>query len=486
MCEFLSDEKLLQIKKSHPKEGCPQSGVVPFHISATEYAQNGTDKKLKFALLKLFSSLTRYKQLSACTSLVELAGKIVAEHSMFTHALARPKNVADEFSAFLDALKTLDGKLSLSEALQAIDKGALKLETAREPNTVAVMTMHASKGLEFPFVVLANLGKRFNKDDLKAECILDGKFGAALKYFDSEDRQKRETTFRTLLKALREKRALEEEMRLLYVALTRGIYQVALFGEVDEGFEAKDAEMAVSFLDWISAAKAANDQLLLDNNKKDSSPFATVGAVNDRPSCQSHAIENIPDINTIKSRINFKLATPKKILKKTATQIALGTNQSNITPKEKGEQPLQQALDFGTAYHAFMEYCDFSLPIQKNIEEFNFKFPQHAVFLEKTNLLKAASKITEKVKDKKYYKEQPFIYRDKDGTLIQGVIDLLILDNNGDVEIIDYKTGRISASQKFQYAVQLDVYAAAAQIILNTKQIKKTVFSLSNAQFLEV
>lgn len=191
------------------------------------------------------------------------------------------------------------------------------------------------------------------------------------------------------------------------------------------------------------------------------------------------------DTTTISNHINFKLSTPPALLKQTATQIAELASKNSNSKKEKGEKPKQEALDYGTAYHAFMEFCDFNGSIDKAIDDFKINFPNQFALLNKNELLKTATAIATKVKGKNHYKEQPFIYKNADGTLIQGIIDLLIIDGDS-VEIVDYKTGKISLAQKEQYSAQLDIYSTATKAILGAKKIKKTVFSLSTTQFLEI
>jgi ATP-dependent helicase/nuclease subunit A len=132
------------------------------------------------------------------------------------------------------------------------------------PNAVRLMSIHQSKGLDFPVVVVADLGKQFNFDDLKARVILDEQFGLcpkvkpphtarvypSLPYWLAQRRQRRET--------------LGEELRLLYVATTRARDLLILTGTathktVTEKWTGGSAEKistaqllaASSFLGWL-------------------------------------------------------------------------------------------------------------------------------------------------------------------------------------------------------------------------------------------
>src|SRR5204863_6850409 len=106
----------------------------------------------------------------------------------------------------------------------------LEPASATTENAVQLMSIHQSKGLEFPVVLVADLGKRFNFDDLKERVILDEEFGLcpkvkpphagpiypSLPYWLAQRRQRRES--------------LGEELRLLYVALTRARDKLILSG----------------------------------------------------------------------------------------------------------------------------------------------------------------------------------------------------------------------------------------------------------------
>ena len=90
-----------------------------------------------------------------------------------------------------------------------------------QDNTVRIMSIHKSKGLEFPVVFLAGLGKRFNKQDAYGQIILDADLGAAADFLDLELRVKAPTLKKQALKRRTELETMGEELRVLYVAMTR-------------------------------------------------------------------------------------------------------------------------------------------------------------------------------------------------------------------------------------------------------------------------
>lgn len=90
-----------------------------------------------------------------------------------------------------------------------------------EGSVVRIMSIHKSKGLEFPIVFVAGLGKNFNKQDTRGKLLIDADLGIGTDYLDSEKRIKGPTLKKNVMKRRMDLEALGEELRVLYVALTR-------------------------------------------------------------------------------------------------------------------------------------------------------------------------------------------------------------------------------------------------------------------------
>ena len=83
------------------------------------------------------------------------------------------------------------------------------------------MSIHKSKGLEFPVVILAGMGKKFNKRDVYGRLLIDMDFGVGADYLDLDLRLKSVTLKKQVLKRRMDLEGLGEELRVLYVAMTR-------------------------------------------------------------------------------------------------------------------------------------------------------------------------------------------------------------------------------------------------------------------------
>ena len=103
---------------------------------------------------------------------------------------------------------------------------------------VRIMSIHKSKGLEFPIVILAGLGKRFNKQDAYSQILLDPDLGAAADCLDLKLRVRIPTLKKQVLKRRMELETLGEELRILYVAMTRAKEKLVMTG-TDKALETK-------------------------------------------------------------------------------------------------------------------------------------------------------------------------------------------------------------------------------------------------------
>lgn len=160
------------------------------------------------------------------------------------------------------------------ERLKKFDTDFGEAATAGEQdNTVRIMSIHKSKGLEFPVVFLSGMGKRFNKQDAYGRILLDADLGVAADYLDLDLRVKAPTLKKQALKRRMELETMGEELRVLYVAMTRAKEKLIMTA-TDRSLEAKlvkwqdslavDGQIpytilssAGSCLDWLLMAKPA-------------------------------------------------------------------------------------------------------------------------------------------------------------------------------------------------------------------------------------
>ncbi len=97
-------------------------------------------------------------------------------------------------------------------------------------NTVAVMSIHKSKGLEFPVVFVADLDSGFSKKDFSKDCVTDEQLTLGLKIIDTESNSRLDSLAYQVIEERNRRKSLAEEMRILYVAMTRAMNRLILVG----------------------------------------------------------------------------------------------------------------------------------------------------------------------------------------------------------------------------------------------------------------
>lgn len=134
------------------------------------------------------------------------------------------------------------------------DLGAARALSEQE-DVVRIMTIHKSKGLEFPVVIVGGMDRQFNVQDLNKKYLLDKTYGLASKYIDPVKRITYPTLFYHALQKVKLKEQLAEEIRVLYVALTRAKEKLVMVGNV-ASFQKKQAkwERLIHHPEWVLPA----------------------------------------------------------------------------------------------------------------------------------------------------------------------------------------------------------------------------------------
>ncbi len=217
--------------------------------------------------------LRRWQSDSMRMPLAEFLAMLYDELHLEARAAVRPAGDRRlrHLAAFHDVAREFDGfaRHGLAAFLRFVEDSAATGQTVSEvpagSEAVRILTMHQSKGCEFPIVVLPLLGTKFNEGDLRAQVLLDRARGAAIAGLDAGD-----DMFDPLLdemKRVRRRAMLGEELRLLYVALTRARERVLAFGTSRRKFATwagdgvvelaaevladPDRERAQCMLDWM-------------------------------------------------------------------------------------------------------------------------------------------------------------------------------------------------------------------------------------------
>lgn len=236
-------------------------------ISAGESA--GEEAELLQKADTFLQRIGHYRDLTPFTSIRDLLQRILDDYDYLNYVTALP--TGSKRRANVEMLLTkasafektsyfgLFHFIRYMEQLEKYDVDYGEADTLDEnADVVRIMSIHKSKGLEFPVVFVSGLSKRFNMQDANQSLIVDMDLGVAVDYVDSVRRIKNKTLRRAVLSAKMKEDSLAEELRVLYVALTRArekLILTAVLDKADEKWELAQmtGQEKLTYLDFCEA-----------------------------------------------------------------------------------------------------------------------------------------------------------------------------------------------------------------------------------------
>lgn len=392
-------------------------------------------------------------------------------------------------------------------------------------DAVNVKTIHKAKGLEYPFVFLCQLSKRFNLDDISDRLLLSFEQGVGIMFNDYETLSRRRTVFHLYLSGLAKKELLSEELRLLYVAMTRARERLFLVMELDSAaletakrlkgmisshlVPASVSLGAVCQRDWILASlvkhpgfKRINGLIpfegYLDSDRDYKLPYIIVTdppgklePISARDSEPSFSPELYRGLLREFSR---ELYIPGRDVEAKVSVSELTRDDSlNFFPEVPSLEDTVRELSYsqrGTLMHRFMQLADYERAgsdldgeisrlrsagafTEAEAASLNKKgltaFFRSDIYsrLKKSRLVMREKSFLVKLDDINAGEELKALYKGTDG-MLQGIADCIFLEEDGYV-IIDYKTDRARSVEELKdaHSMQLLLYKAAFDLLLD-------------------
>ena len=484
-------DDLASVRLAYPKE-------YAFRNACKKYAAEKSDETAE-KLRKFYAYFEELRTLSRVLDAGELLLRVLSDTRMEADLLTRINGVAalKRIHRFIEEATTPE-PLCVHEFLDRLRDLNYEIDYSENggENSVKVLTMHSSKGLEYPIVILDNLSESFTRRGAPDEVYVEEKYGLAPFAFNGERMIKSGTVLRRLHERREGESSRSDSLNLYYVALTRAKYGLHMIFK-DRTLMA-DVKYAQSFADFtdFSAWQAYivdDDAFEVPVQDRDSLVFRPdetlarkiMGAFTWQ--YPFHGYENLP----VKSSAT-QLLTPLA----TEPQDTLQLFDEGESYETKGET----SKETGVAYHAFLENFDFDLLYREDGEK-RSREELGALVEEMRNeggmvemKLLSSDKLVDilsnsafaRLRGKRLYKEQQFLVslpvrdtyakrEDADPVLAQGeeemiyqgAIDLLAIGEDGETQIIDYKFSKGSAAYlRAHYRPQLELYRQAAAKIL--------------------
>lgn len=391
------------------------------------------------------------------------------------------KNAGGRIRKFLSAISALDCNNDVSDFLRYYDESYKGEKAPAAADSVTIMTMHKSKGLEFPIVFLPYCDEGAMSEATE-RFLADKDLGVALVAIDEETGVSYDTFSTKVLKFKKENDSKAELARLMYVDFTRAENLLVVSGKREKYKTVYNVNTIAGFI--VNAAK---------KNPVVATYFKRMPEDTQTEKGEEKEENASLDFSYLGEKYRYE----------NATKIPNKMTVSEILEEEDGIKKVYKFMRgegsaaVGTAYHLVMQKIDYSKNDENCVDEFISELVNSGEITEETAEKLDRKKIAELLRSdvintarkNRYYREQPFMsVSESDGgySLVQGVIDLLIEEDDG-ITVVDFKASGLGRERlKEKYARQLELYAEAAEKIYKKKVKRKILLNVIKSYEIEV
>ena len=552
-----TDVELAKIKSAYPD--------VKFHEACRKYAEKKEKENVKGKdaectievqiqekLQTFFHNLRIYRQRAEFLPIHELIEELLETTGYGDYLAAEPAGAQREANVRMlieraiafekTSYRGLFHFVRYMEQLQSYneDFGEAGILGENE-DAVRIMTIHKSKGLEFPIVIVAGLGKSFNRQDIRSRVVIHPELGVGVDWVDAAMRTRTASLPKRVLQKALDLEMLGEELRVLYVAFTRAKEKLILLGSAAKLEEKKQKSLsfrtistAGTYLDWVLPAAAGSEdspfaveevalegqteealtrQILQEEQRE---AFLRPEELPGTDEAYAKILEEqlsyvYPWQDDISLRGKFSVSELKKM-----GQTEEEDEDTLLYPAEEivpyiprfmsDKEPVSGAAR-GTAYHRALECLDFrglyhSEKVKEGLEQLveegrmtreqaDVVRPYDIYAFAQTPLAKRMSAARDR---EEFHTEQPFVIQmaareleigceSDEPVLIQGIIDAWFYEKNehgeNEIVVVDYKTDFVKDGGELlkKYRKQLDYYELTLERLTGKRVKEKIIYS---------
>ena len=518
-----SPDDLARIRIAYKKAGNEQA---PYWRAFEWYSEEGPEGSLRDKAAAAMNSLLEWRRLSRIRPLEDFVWKVLVDSGYYRMAGAMPGGavrqanlmaLADRAGRFSkDTIATLSSFITFLDLLKSkkLRNGQASM-VGRDDDVVRISTIHKSKGLEYPFVIVGGLGHRFRYDTNSKGFSFDPEGGVGLPYVDPARKYWRSTVLQRAINSKSRNDSYREELRLLYVAMTRAKSKLYMVGTVGSPEELDKYQLQPGcFLKAMHGVLRSGynrlyiSPLMLTKGVEDAGTENRISAYLEGPLSETerdiyNEIERrfsyrYPDEDLLTEKAKYSVSEIRREeLEKERAQIkeAVIISDDEVTHLRSGVEKSKRAsaADIGIAYHRIMEFLDFAKAADPSGNADTEYIAKQAAFLKENNAI--ADDVYEALDLDRIAaffrsdlgrralaasargalkREKPFTLRTSRGgreILVQGIIDCCF-EENGRMILIDYKSNFIDPSKDHEaelrrihdeYKVQIELYREAVE-----------------------
>lgn len=473
-----------------------------FYQAVMNYELNGSDKSIRDRISAMNETVAYWKQLKNAVSLEELIRTVIEQTGYYDYCCGLPvgkqrssnlRLLIEKASVFeKENYSGLHGFLKYADAM--VERN-IKVDEARPQldsgDTVRIMTIHKSKGLEFPVVIIAGAGRSLRGKGFRGGIVMHKDFTLALPHVNKAEGWHRKTLLQKAIESRKQQEAVDEEIRIFYVAMTRAKDRLILTGVINsENVLDEDASETSSYL---AMAYPAICRMKLPVHIEGSSPeegdFQRIGENKSKVADlleKSRACGDSHIMEEIKRRLEYEYP-----YRGSAVKSKYSVSQLNRTASGEERVKLNKTLfsqkgrsltpaEAGTAMHAVMERIDFRRAAEEGdtyIEQFADELNERGILTDEERQVINTRNIgaffetdigRRAAEAKKLYREREFIMQwsvEGADTVVQGVVDCYFAEDDG-IVLIDYKNSHVTDEDDLntladRYREQIRLYEEA-------------------------
>ncbi|NLD19942.1 MAG: helicase-exonuclease AddAB subunit AddA [Clostridiales bacterium] len=500
-----------------------------FYCALSNYAESGRDEELRDKIDSMFQRISYWRKISRMVPLEDLVRTIMYDTGYYDYCSGLPMGrqrtsnlrlLIEKAAEFEE--RSFSGLYGFLSYVEALDKNQLNIGEAKvlsdSDDVVRVMTVHKSKGLEFPVVILASAGRSIRGGSPSGSGLVHKDFAITLPVVNKEYLWHKKSYLQTVIARKKAKEQYEEEVRILYVALTRAMDGLLVVGTAKDIKTVDSGEgRRGSFIEMVYDAFAKNRWPVIVHDDSRPKEEGRVAARKSEGELFEKASEagNREKIEQIHSILDFKYGYEhlgKVKSKYSVTELNTKNHKGRVglppltVPMFLDEKRVLSPSEIGIAMHLVMQKLDFGKALREGREYVDDRIE---ALCEDGLLTEEEKRAIDPKKVRGFFeseigrraaqaevleKEREFLMRKEiDGveTIVQGVIDCYF-EEDGEIVLIDYKNSylgmSVSEEQILQrYREQLVIYREALEASTgkNVKEAYLYLFGADAIQFCE-
>lgn len=500
-----------------------------FYGAVDKYEESGSDDVLRTRIKCMKDTLEHWKELSRTVALEELVRTLVYDTGYYDYCSSLPAGrqrtsnlqlLIDRAAAFEQSDYTgLYGFLSYVEAM---DRNRLTADEAKitgeNEDLVRVMTVHKSKGLEFPVVILTGAGRQIKYRGSGSPASMHKDTAIGLPVVDKEECWHRKSVIQKVTDDRKAQENTEEEIRILYVALTRAKDKLIITGSVKYADDTSEFSRGRnSFLEMVCVPmQERGDEVIIhraaslgqQTGMRDMNRYRKYNELEAEASLmgEDERYEQIDRLlsfryphesSSVKSK--YSVTELNRIGAEEDVHISLPKPMFSIGKKRLS------ASEIGTAVHTVMEKLEFATALREGKSyvvdmigklEADGTIPEESsryIDVEKITAFFASDIGARAAAAQRLEKEREFIMQmELEGTetIVQGIIDCYFCEADG-IVLIDYKNvklipGSTEADIAQRYCRQIDVYRNALEAAEGRKVKEAYLYLFDLKKFIKI